>query len=212
VNVVGYVNVTLQPGFNLVSVPLVNSNASINTVLSSTTPVIDAFSAFIPWRPDLQQYDPAPAVAGGDGAWYLNDLSDFATNQIDLGQGFFINNAGAAVTLTLVGTVPQGSNTVFQWANNGFYGDPIPMAGSLATNVFPITATFSALITWDPIGQTFSPAPFVGVTADDNGGNAAFFDNSLSFETNVVLPIGSGFLYNNLGGTTNWSRVFNVTP
>jgi hypothetical protein len=166
----------------------------------------------VPWRPDIQQYDGLPPIAGGDGIWYLNDLSDVATNKIDLGQGFFINNSGSAVTLTMVGTVPQGTNTVFQWANNSYYGDPIPMAGSLATNVFPITATFSSLTTWDPIGQAFSGVPFIGVSADDNGGNAAFYDNGLSFETNVVIPIGNAFLYNNIGGTTNWTRVFNVSP
>src|SRR4051812_16300088 len=71
VNVVGYANITLQPGYNLISCPLLNSNNDVNTVLAVTTPTIDDNSGLFTWDNAGQSFNQSDVSAGGQ--WYLAD-------------------------------------------------------------------------------------------------------------------------------------------
>src|SRR5687768_9725049 len=112
VNVVGYINLTLSPGLNLITAQLKGTNQNVNTILGSTTPVLAASSLLFTWNAAGQTFDNAQ-LAGGDNKWYDPISGAESTTTISPGQGFFINNVGsAAVTLTLVGEVPTGATAV----------------------------------------------------------------------------------------------------
>src|SRR5260370_14962017 len=87
-NIVGYVNLTLSPGFNLVSTPLLASASDVNTVLTNQSPVVPANSLLYMWSPSQANYAQA-LTAGGDGFWYDQSFN-LATNQVPPGTGFFV--------------------------------------------------------------------------------------------------------------------------
>jgi hypothetical protein len=218
-NIVGYVNIVLLPGLNLVTAPLKGTAGdfdadSINTVLVKTTPVLDGGCSFLPWDPNNHVYNPSPAVAGGDGYWYNDTYEYFATNTVTPGEGFFINCLNTTnVVLTMVGEVSM-TNAVTEVAGLGFYGDAVPAAVDLATNGFPITVTGSSLKWWDAQNQAFSGTPLIGVTAEDLGGDQAAFMNEEYTEFLPAIPnVGQGFIYQNLDENPSvWNRGYTNSP
>jgi uncharacterized membrane protein YvlD (DUF360 family) len=208
VNVVGYINLTIQPGLNLISVPLSAATTDINTVLTNQSPLLDASSLVYTWNSAGQSFNQA-AAAGGDGQWYLGDYSDFSHIQLTPGQGFFLRNGGAASTLTLVGTVPQGTNNVTEAAALSFLGDPAPVQQEIVTNGFPVV-TGSFLYTWNTAGQHYDQA-INGVSAADNSTpNPAFYNGDFSQVITFTPAPGQGFVYYNFGSSATWHRSFTV--
>src|ERR1041384_3250818 len=90
VNVVGYINVDIQPGLNLVTAQLTGTNNSINTVLATTTPVMSDNSLLFPWNSGAQTFNNAQVY--GSGQWYDPDTGALSTATISPGQAAFINN------------------------------------------------------------------------------------------------------------------------
>ena len=202
VNVVGYINLTLSPGLNLITVQLKGTNQNVNTLLASTTPVMPDNSLLFTWNATGQRYD--NALIGGGGVWY-DGSGNPSTVNLSPGQAFFIQVAGSAnVTLTLVGEVPTGANAVSIANGLGFYGDPAPVSQNILTNGFPV-ADNDLLYTWDTAGQRWNNA-LVG--AGPVPGPAAWYDGGGNVV--VVAPlVGQGFVVSHTGATT-WNRTFTV--
>jgi hypothetical protein len=202
VNVVGYINLTLSPGLNLITVQLKGTNQNVNTLLASTTPVMPDNSLLFTWNATGQRYE--NALIGGGGVWYDGGGSPSTVN-LSPGQAFFIQVAGSAnVTLTLVGEVPTGANAVSIANGLGFYGDPAPVSQNILTNGFPV-ADNDLLYTWDTAGQRWNNA-LVG--AGPSPGPAAWYDSGGNVV--VVAPlVGQGFVVSHTGATT-WNRTFTV--
>src|SRR6266851_4643781 len=98
VNVVGYINLTLSPGLNLITVQLKGTNQNVNTLLGSSTPTMPDNSLLFTWNAAGQKYD--SALIGAGGVWY--DALGPSTITLSPGQAFFIQVAGTApVTQTL---------------------------------------------------------------------------------------------------------------
>ena len=73
-NIVGYVNLTVKPGFNLISLPLQNADAtsSINSVFDEHHPLMPGVM-HSPYQLELRQFILQPGClcrASGDGNWY----------------------------------------------------------------------------------------------------------------------------------------------
>jgi hypothetical protein len=205
VNVVGYVNVTLAPGYNLVSSPLQATNNGVNTVLTAQSPILQNGTLFI-WNATTGAGFLPAVFPGGDGFWYDNNFN-LATNQTPPGTSFFIQNLdGHNITLTLAGSVVQGTNNFTINKGYGFYGDPEPVSGDITTNGFPVQDN-STLFTWNTPGQSYNQAVF-GVSAGSGG--PAFVDNN--FNPVVIAPApGSGFVYfNPATNSVTWTRSFTV--
>jgi len=129
VNAVGYVNVTLVPGFNLVSNPL-NAGTGNNTVgklFSNITGGVPAGTKVWTWNEGTGGYNVA--------ASYINAAIGFspaASRDWELlpGNGAFVLNpnaaGGANLTLTFVGEVMQGN-----------LSNPIPVGFSIKANQVP---------------------------------------------------------------------------
>ena len=204
VNIVGYINLTLKPGLNLITAQLKGTNQNVNTILGSATPVLPADSKLYTWNAAGQKYDNAQ-FAGGDNKWYDLQTGTESTVTVSPGQAFFIQVAGTAdVTLTLVGEVPTFLVAVSVVNGLGFYGDPAPVSQNIATNLFPIVDN-DALYTWNTSLQKWNNA-LIGVGAA-GGSPAAWFDANGPV---VFAPaVGQGFAVLHTGAGT-WNRTFTI--
>ena len=112
-NIVGYIRLSLNPGFNLVANQLNNGDNRVGTVLN------------VPEGTDVFKWTGTGYTLNSfvDGAW------DVPTQTLTPGEGFFVR-VSAATTVTLIGEVSL-SNT--KALSNGFnlISVPLPLAGDI---------------------------------------------------------------------------------
>jgi hypothetical protein len=216
-NVVGYVNLTLTNGFNLITLPLQSSDvtSSINSVLTNTTPTTPFGAYVLQWNPAASSFTNA-VYAGGDGNWYDGGFDYLVSNSVPPGQGFFFFLPGpgaggvASMQVTVVGTVLQGTNSYTENTGYGFYGNFEPVQGDITTNGFPITADYGYLYQWNAASQSYTTAVY-GIDAADNAPSPAQFYNADFTQVVVVAPpVGAGFVYFNPGSAASWTQTFTV--
>src|SRR5687767_14232404 len=106
VNAVGYVNVNLEPGFQMVSNPLNAADNSIGSLFRNVTPAIPPGMKIFVFN----------NTTGGFETINYNDLDDAfepadrAAGQLTPGNGVFVYNPGTTqAKVTFVGEVPQGN-------------------------------------------------------------------------------------------------------
>jgi len=181
-NAVGYVNITANPGFNLVANPLVQTDTSVASLLPAPAQLTSVFKL---------------TPSGFIQATYDADLGgwDDGSLTLDLGGGFFLYNPTAsAFTATFVGEVAQGT-----LVNN------IPAAGfSMRSSKVPQTGRLSADLGYVPNQldsvYTFVGGAFTQYTYDiDLGG----------WDEDPLISVGQAF-YLNASAPNNWVRVFSV--
>lgn len=201
VNIVGYINQTLEPGNNLVSAPLLNGS---NTLSEVYTNLADN-SYLTKWDFANQKFFQADTYYAGFG-WFDNAFNP-STTTVKPGEGFFIYNPAASnVVVTLVGeVVPKGNVTnVVYGPGNAFYGNPIPSATSLATNA----NGFANALGDNSYYYTF-------ITASNKYSQALTYYQGFGWYDGAFNPqdpvpnVGQGFQVNNTGTTTNWVQNFN---
>jgi len=204
VNAVGYVNVTLDPGFNMVSNPL-DAGAGNNTVANlfkNVSPSVPnglrvyTFNESTGAFNQAAQWSPVPGVGFGTGA--------SAQVVVPPGTGVFVfdPDVSGQRTLTFVGEVMQGT-----------LSNPLPIGFSIRANQVP---------------QAGSPQTFglVGTAGDrlfkfnkTTGGydtyqyTAAPFNSWRQNGSNVTLPsiaVGEAFFYFRASTAGSWDRTFNV--
>jgi hypothetical protein len=210
-NVVGYVNLTLKPGYNLITPQLKDASGStaINTILTNA-PTLEDFSTFFGWNAGAQTFTEAAVWVGpnsGGPAWFDAGFNGPVADTAPRGQSYFLFNAGATdTTLTLVGEVPQGTDNLSVPANYAFLGDSVPTSQEIKTNGFPI-ADFASIFTFNPVTQSYTEA-LVGVSAQSGG--PAWYDAGFNGEVIFAPAVGQGFVHFNPGATAPWSRTFTV--
>jgi len=191
-NVVGYVNVSLQASkLSFLSLPLASANGDYtvgNTIKLDNGDGSQDFSLLYHWNVGAQQWDGAITWFGG--AW------DNPSMVISNGAGFFIA-ANANSTLTFVGEVPQG---VIPYS--------VPVGLSTMANKIPVTTNFPGadvgndfdlVYTWNQAGQqwnganTYFGGAWDSASADGptlNPGDALFYANggtALAFTRNFTV-------------------------
>jgi len=130
VNAVGYVNVTVAPGFSMIANPLVAATNTIEALFAGVTggvpddTTIYKFSSTSGWLPNARTF----------GAWDLPD------DTLLPGEGVFIlNPTTTAFTVTFVGEVPQGTLTNALPLGFSLRSSMVPQSGKLATDLgFPL--------------------------------------------------------------------------
>jgi hypothetical protein len=199
-NAVGYINVTLSPGFNIISCPLIvtdPSGAADNSI--SNLLGVNTNGQWKKWQ-----------IYGWNGA-YINESGTAGgwvaggTQTLNPGQAAWINNpSNATYTVTFVGTVPTGAIT--NPINPGFnlISSVVPASGDIVTNPimnFTNTPTKKDQVyTYNPLTLTY--------TTYSAAGNPATWNAT----GDPVLPsVGGGFWYDNVGSTTNnWVENYSV--
>ena len=160
-NIVGYINLTVQPGLNLI----VNQLRSIDD-LSYFMPSVPDGTVVFRFNPVTQSYQNGVTFLAGIG-WYpssgnTNDL----VKRIPVGEGFFLHiPAGSGFTnLTFVGEVVLVSDLPLPW-NYSLKGSVVPQADSLDNLGFP-AAPGDRVYQWDVALQRFR---IPSVFSDSNG-------------------------------------------
>jgi hypothetical protein len=203
-NIVGYVNLTVQPGFNLLGNQLVPSSGTndLNDVFPSVpdgTLLYKFNSATASFSVDVYNAQVSVAPVG----WYDNTTLAPSTTTVGPGDGFFLNNPGSATTITLVGSVATGTNTISLPAGFSLIASATPESYQLLSPDFP--AIDGALY------YGYSSGAFTVDVFNNNPSVAAvgWYDNTTLAPATVQPAVGQGFFFNNPGSATVWTRVFN---
>jgi hypothetical protein len=199
-NVVGYANVVLVGGYNLVCNPFDDGNGNILTnVLATAAASLPNKSSVTIWNTGLQGFN--GPISYGSGVWGAGA----GTTIVPPGVGFFVKNgtiASPPVTNTFVGTViaPVGASTT-----NGLValytlaGSKIPYTGDLMsdTNLNLINSGLagkSSVTTWNAGLQGYN-------------GPVGFGSPSP-----IPVTVGQAYFIKSIQGPTNWVQTLNVTP
>ena len=201
VNSVGFIGLSLGPGYSLMANQLNNTNNKVSTLF----PNMPDDCQLIKWNTASQGFASADFTAGG--VWFDQDFN-VATTTLSPGEGAFFFNPGAtSIPVTLVGEVPQGTNlTVNLPANYALISVITPQASPLHTIGFPATPDMQ-YITFSSVAQSYSPAySFVGVQP---GFDSGWSDGDFN-PVNPTPAVGEGFFVFNALSPSSWVRSFNV--
>jgi hypothetical protein len=210
INAVGYINVTLYPGYNLITCPLITSpDNTIGTLLNNTTGAYQIGTGHSALRASVFQYINGVGYVAGDQANSSvapNGWASGGTNTILPGQAiWFLNpgtlNTGSNMTATFVGTVPQANNynlTNTLYTGYNLVGSIIPSSGDLITN------SITDIGTNGPGGNSGTLS--LGPTKND----AIFvydptYDAGLSAQGGYTTGIGGIYSVNHAGTASSWN-------
>ncbi|MGI6345954.1 MAG: hypothetical protein ACOX2U_02310 [Limisphaerales bacterium] len=183
-NVVGYVNLDLVKGWNLVANPL---DAGVNTLEALIQGVPDGTAVM------KFQNGAFTALSGYDELFEAWEI-DYSINP---GEGFFIN-VPEPVTVTFVGEVKAGNHSVAIPAGWSMVGSPTPVAGTLDEIGFaaPVVEDGDSVMAWNPVAQSYSSV---------NGYDELFE----AWEFDQTVAVGEAFFVNKASAAT-WTRTFEI--
>jgi hypothetical protein len=190
-NVVGYVNYTINPSFNLIANPLSATDNHLGQILK--LPGTADGSIVLVWDTTIQDFSAtSPTYVGATQTW----IPDMVLNP---GQAVFLLSFNPTpFTNTYVGNVLQGAISA-----------PIAPAFNAISSPVPIGGDVSVVLTGFPANDG-DIATTYDTTAQD-------FVNSSSYNgtTHVWVPalninIGEGLFYLNTGAAGTWVRNFTV--
>jgi hypothetical protein len=197
-NVVGYVNVVLNPtNFTCITVPVdydgSGTNNQVSLIIGTNLPVGTSIQS---WTSGSVGFN-SPNIFGPTTK---NSTPHWTTpNAIyNPGQGMFIQNpSNFPVNLTIVGTVLQGGLTNNAFSHNGFslIGGQFPVAGGLTTTFGYVPVNSDSVQVWNPTNGVFVSPNIYGPTTK----------NATPHWTTgePQLPVGGAFFIN----TTNHAPV-----
>jgi hypothetical protein len=200
-NAVGYVNVTLPAGFNIIANPLNGTNNDLGTVLP--LPAAASGATLYTFDATTQLYSPSTTYFPPPTGWFPPGKT------LPPGTGAFLDVplAAAPLNITFVGEVPQGQLSV-QLIGGGYnlvasevpQALPLGEAGAAGTLEFP-AASGDAVYFFDANSQQFSAATTFF------GGTTGWFPPPAEGPT---VPVATGFFVNKAGGDVGWDRDFSV--
>jgi hypothetical protein len=222
-NVVGYINYTLPANhFALIGNQLIgpanpanpNGDNSVTNVLQqgltsgTTTLYIFTGSGY-----NIFTYYNASDASPFPPGWY-DGSGNICTNQLSQGSGAFLQNPpGSAITVTYVGTVPQGSVTNTVTTGFGIYAVCQPLSTNIDSTIvnFPASSGNDAYYHWNGTGFDL-PLTYYNA-ADASPFPAGWYDGGGNLQsTNAAYwpAVGEGFYYDHVAAPSQWISTFNV--
>jgi hypothetical protein len=200
-NAVGYINITVYPGFNIVSCPLIASpDNTLNTLLPQTN---GQYKHWQVWFYTPTNSTPYSEEIGVGTVW-----GSGGTEVIGPGTGVWLYNPGASVSnVTFVGTVPSSNSTTFYSDSFNLVSTAIPASGDIITNSL---MAFSNGVkhdqVWTYVATNATPYTEYIATGNNLSTNWPAGD--------PILPVvGAGFWYYNSTATNNyWEQTYTVNP
>lgn len=196
-NIVGYVNVDLVQGWNLIANPLKpsNGNNSITNIIS--LPAAADASELYTWT-GTGWSSPSTWIAEDNFGWFTTDAggNEVAAPTVDLGEAFFVR-ATAPAKVTFVGEVATGTiATTFEPGIN------------MVANKVPVTERWPGSTVGNDGDEII---PFVNGAWGEPVAFTADFGWGLEEATvdGPMLEVGKGVAYRNTGAAIPWNRTFN---
>jgi len=201
-NAVGYINVTMVPGYNIVTCPLIASPTNTIAVLLNNTNGQFQQSA----RDGAQIYAFGGGTYIGSETANANDPNGWSasgTNTINPGQAiFFFNPTATNMTATFVGTVPTGSLTNTLIPGYNLVGSIVPVTGDIVTNTL---SQLPGAVSGRTSDYVYLYNPGVGYEPQDN-----FTAGGWSTGDPTLATAYQGFFYFNSFTNLNWVENFSV--
>jgi hypothetical protein len=212
-NAVGYINETIYPGYNLISVPLLTSpDQTLGSILPNGTGTGgpwdgDTIYFFSPTTGYTSTKGQQPAT-GGTG-WTAGG----STNVLAPGTGFWLYSGSTSnVTLTIVGTVPSGPYTNVLTVGYNLVSSIVPMSGDLYSNTisaFTNVNSGDSLYAFDPTQQKYTFAYKVVSPAIAHNGGSPW---QLSAGGDPVFTnVGEAFFYYSGTAPIDWVENYSVS-
>ena len=195
-NAVGYINVTIPPGFSIIADQLWASNGNaVSNILNDASGLYDFVSIYT-WNGS--QFNNDTALAGSTPANWENG----GTIALNPGVGAWIQNPNTTnLTVTFVGTVPQGTNTVALSTGFNLISSPVPQSGFVSTDLgLTNMSDFDSVYVYTPGSGFFAPSFLPG--------SGSGYQNGWS-PSEPTVNVGEGFWYQ-ATAAINWTRVFSV--
>jgi len=232
INAVGYINLTVPEGYSIIADQLIATpNNQIWNVLNNDTqgtgnPGPLENCEVLKYNPATGGYVVDVADASDEDSGPPLDTNGWAGGGlITMNPGealWFQNNTGAPLTLTFVGTVPSGTNTVNLAVGYNMIASPVPFSGDLClnaqltnyndgdellgfNNTYPGSGNYKAYLVDEDDGPSVSGGY-------DNGTQPGVGD-WVKPNLDPTMAIGQGFWYqNNSGSPSQWVQVFSINP
>ena len=188
--VVGYVNMRLSPGLNLIANPLNWPTNNANYLM----PYVPDGSLLFRFDPATQRYMDAATYFTGVGWYPLSGNTNDPALILNPGEGFFVH-VPQPWTNTFVGEVLEGSLTNPIPANYSLKASMVPQAGGLQTLLAfpPVQDDF--IWQWNPTSQVFTAqSPYL-------------YDSSAWSPSEPQISVAEGFFVHRdplLATTNNW--------
>lgn len=187
VNAVGYINLTIPPGFTILANQLNGTNNKLSTLL----PAAAIGTTVYKWVQGSQAFDSWTSLGPGGGWLGANPEPD-----VNPGEACIVQTA-AALPVTLVGEVPQGTLTVSLVTGYNLVSSAVPQAVDPATIGLPL-ADGETLYRWNNAGNNYNS--YIWLAGSWFGGTAP------------TVNVGEGFWIQKAAAAT-WTRTFSVnTP
>jgi hypothetical protein len=191
-NVVGYINLPLTNGYQMVANQLDLDGTGTNNTLASV------FSTNLPNLTQVLSWDPIAQTF--DLATYRTSTSAFAGNTtgvtatgLQMGQGVFVNLSASATptTITTVGTVMQAGMGVPAVLPQGYsmVSSQAPLSGGVTTTLGYPAGNLDQILTWSVTGQTYVLSTYRSSTSSYTGGEPQIAVGQ-SFFANVKAAAG----------------------
>jgi hypothetical protein len=188
VNAVGYINLTVQPGFNLLANQLTSADMNLATLLPAPPPGTTAYK-LVSGSYQIRTFDP------DDLTWLPATALPIAP-----GDGVFLSNPSSAFTWTLVGEVPQGTLVTPLPTGFGMVSSQVPQGGAIQTALglipqpgYSVYRFLNNGVTSGYQISTFDPDDLAWLPSEPN------------------LNVGEAILLlNPSGAQQQWSRTFSV--
>jgi len=187
VNAVGYINLSLKSGYNVVANQLNGTNNKLSTILPNAPDGTTVFK----WDQTAQGFDSWVALTG------VGWLGTKPEPDVNPGEAMIVQLAGA-LNVTLVGEVPQGNNLTVNLAQGySLVSSIVPQSAALETIGLPVADNDTVYIL--NAGGTYDSYVWLGFWLGSVAGSP-------------TPKVGEGFWVQK-GAAATWTRNFSVnTP
>lgn len=204
INAVGYINLVLPKGFSIICNQLTTTNNTVAGVFQN-----NAGNGFQWDGCTVFKYNP------GDGHYDQTDIASSSyssgwvsggTMTLNPGEAIWFNNGtGHIATNTIVGTVPQGTNTVNIISGFQMIASPVPFSGDVVTNMgFTNYTLGSILYTFNNSSGHYS------TYISSSSGTSGYMNQWIGGDPQA--SIGQGFWFRSNPGPTPWVQIFEINP
>lgn len=181
VNVVGYINVDVPPGFSMIANQLDSGNNTVGSLMPS-----------VPEGTTLFKFNPATGAYVGN-AFEFGEWGD-PTMTLNPGEGAFVQNtSGALFKALFVGEVKQGALSTPLVSGFQIVSSQVPQAGAVDSVLGFVPEEGDTVYRFNNATGAYTAAAYE-------------FGEWVA----PVLNVGEAFFLNKVGTGTSWTRTFNV--